>query len=194
MFLDYDGVPEQGKLEDLVARAKRHGRVAVFDMTDDTKLSCHIIFVDSNMTHHQCKAFAQEHFPDCDLNVYKGLQSLRMPMSTKNNLRLKKLSTLGDVTSLCRECYVQLEDFPFNSWEEYQQSKPPIAPQSGSYDGLLKSHFANTGNRYVRIRPGFCAICSRTHDNENIIVHGDKVKCFRNLSVSMPVIDYAEKL
>lgn len=200
MFIDYDG--GSTRLEDLVERAKllKLGRIAVFDMTDKNKTSYHIVFVDTKFSLQECKQIALS-FPECDQSVYSTLQSLRMPFSTKNRQRRKLLDPIhSDIKECTRECYVQIDQFPYTTWEEYRNDKPQITRphvNNGMINILMSQYFFfdDVNLRLMRMKPSFCIICKRIHEHDNLkIIDQNSVLCFRNPKKIVSIIEYAKCL
>ena len=195
----------------LLKEVTDNGSIAIFEMSDDTKYSCHMICVDrAYESSRACKALCLnirdkigDHANCIDTSVYSRSQHFRLEGSRKpNTLRYKYLSyydtsewnmtcgLIGYVTGLS----------VIKNWGEM----PPSSHKFEILEGpvFIISDWCKVrgvdGNciQLTRTLPSYCQICCRTHESENpflIIKDGNGLlycrRSFNSEPFTLPIVN-----
>lgn len=185
MRLDIDSSDtiEDNEWKDLIERCYKalkqytnNGKVAIFDMSDDNKRSCHMVCIDRAYDSSQtCKAIYKMIAKDIgqyvDPAVYSTVQHFRLEGSYKPGLKRCKNLTASDVSKWTMTHGLISYTDGLEIVKYKVQDHQPI--QTTDMNISIISDWCKVrrvvGNRIEldRILPSYCEACHRVHESEN---------------------------
>lgn len=164
----------------LMKKYTKDGNLAVFDMSDDTKKSCHMICTNRAFESNEaCKELCMKIRSEMedlakyvDTSVYNKIQHFRMYGSRKPNTQRYKICTFSDEPNFT----IMHTLLGFTEGLEIIKVDIPDKPTS---DAIVNSpieviskwcHIRHVdGNRIdlTRTKPSYCETCKRIHESEN---------------------------
>lgn len=194
----------------LLKKFTNGGNVAIFDMSDNNKHSCHMVCTNrAYESHLVCKHIYNlicDEIGDVkqyiDSSIYSKVQHFRMEGSRKpNTTRYKKLSHCDEDEWDIRYGFIGYTDNLEIDHYEIDTQPIKIFSQANTHIKIISDWCKPRqvdGNRVdlTRLKPSYCNVCHRTHDSENpFLVIGNTygfLYCRRSLSndhTKIPIIN-----